>query len=406
MDVRLRAEGVTMRRVLILGGGYAGLAAARKLARGAPPDVSVALVDRGRENVFTPVLPDVISGRIRPRHMVEPLEPFCRRLDVEFIHGAVRRIHPAEGRVETDAGDFSADYLLICLGCENNYHGNSQAREHAIGLKSRAEGAAMRQGVTDLVRGGRRPRPHVVVVGGGYTGFEVAGHVALLLHRLTGLPYARLPEVCRVLVVEQADEVLRNCSPAVRHWAVRLLERFGVEVRTGVSAAEIGPGQVRLTDGTRLGRTLAAWTAGVTPGPAVAALDTPKVAGGRLAVDEFLRLPEAPAAFAAGDAAGPRVPGTEEPLRLNVPFSLAGGRHAARNVLRSMAGRPLEPFRPFDPGYIVPLAPGQGAGVVLGVEMVGRLPSLLHYLMCVARTWSWSNRLGMSRDLMFKGGRL
>lgn len=390
--------------VLILGGGFAGLAAAAELARRGPGDLSVRLIDRRRNSAFAPVLPDLISGRIRPQHMAEPLEPFCRRLGVEFVHTAVRRILPAEGKVEADAGEFEADCLLLCLGCENNYHGNGEAEEHALGLKTVAEGMAIRRRVSELVSDDADERPHVVVVGGGYTGFEVASHVAFLLHRELGVPYADLPGACPVLVVEQADEVLRNCSPYVQRWAVRLLERFGVEVRTGVSAEQIQEDMVRLSDGTDMPRAMTAWAAGVTPGPAAAELDAPKVRGGRLEVDQYLRLTAMSNVFAAGDVAGPVMPGEEAPLRMSIQFSLAGGRHAARNVLRSMAGRPLEPFRPFDPGYIVPLAPGQAAGIILGTEMVGRVPSLLHYFMCVVRSWSWRNRWGMARDLMRSRG--
>ncbi|MFO7958246.1 MAG: FAD-dependent oxidoreductase [Candidatus Brocadiia bacterium] len=390
--------------VLILGGGFAGLAAAGELARHGPPDLSVRLIDRRRNSAFAPVLPDLISGRIRPQHMAEPLEPFCRRLGVEFIHTPVRRILPTEGKVETDAGEFEADRLLLCLGCENNYHGNGEAEEHALGLKTVGEGMAIRRRALELVSEDAHDRPHVVVVGGGYTGFEVASHVAFLLHRKLGVPYADLPGTCPILVVEQADEVLRNCSPHVQRWAVRLLERFGVEVRTGVSTAQIQADAVRLSDGTDMPRAMTAWAAGVTPGPAAAELDAPKVRGGRLEVDENLRLPGTPNVFAAGDVAGPVTPGEETPLRMSIQFSLAGGRHAARNVLRSMAGRTVERFRPFDPGYIVPLAPGQAAGTILGTEMVGRVPSLLHYFMCVVRSWSWRNRVGMAKDLLRPGG--
>jgi NADH dehydrogenase FAD-containing subunit len=107
--------------------------------------------------------------------------------------------------------------------------------------------------------------------------------------------------------------------------------------------------------------------------------------------------------FAAGDVAGPVLPGHDGPLRLAVQFSIAGGRCAARNVLRSTTGEPQRPFRAKDLGYVVPLAPGQAAGVVLGLEMVGRAPSLLHYMMCAARSWAWSDRVGILVDLLRRG---
>jgi NADH dehydrogenase len=243
-----------------------------------------------------------------------------------------------------------------------------------------------------------------VVVGGGYTGFEVASHVAYRLHMMTGRPYRELRRLCSITIVEKAPEVLRNVSPRVREWAVQIIHRFGVEVRTRCSVEAFAEDGVTLSDGSRLERAVVAWCAGVTPGSPVAELDAPRTRGGRLEVDECLCLPGAANVFAAGDVAGATLAGEEGPLRMAIQFSLAEGRCAAGNALRTLDRKPLQPFRATDLGYLVPLAPGRAAGVVLGWEGVGRLPSALHYAMCSIRSWSWANRLGIPLDLMRGGG--
>jgi NADH dehydrogenase len=388
--------------VTILGGGFAGLAAAGELARRGVP-VSVRLIDRREAGVFAPLLPDVISGRIRERHLAFPLAAHCRRLGVQFVRAEVRSIDPAAARVETSAGTFDADFLLNALGCETNYFGQEDARRRAIGLKSLREAAAIRRAAATLLTRPSREPAHLVVVGGGYTGFEAASHLAYLAARLTGLGFRRLRQAARVLVLEKSDDVLRNCSPATRRWSRRLLAGLGVAVHTGVTTDRFEPGAVRLTDGRVLRRALVVWSAGVSPEPVSAALADPN-GGRRLEVDHHLRLPDCERTFAAGDVAAPVPPGRRQPLRMGVQFSISGGQTAARNIVRAASGRELLSFDPLDPGYLVPLAPGRAAGVIMGREFRGRFPYLLHYFMGTVRSWGWTNRCGVLGDLLLRLG--
>ncbi len=395
-----------MRDVLVLGGGFAGLAAVRELSGRRPPGVRVRLIDERADSIFAPLLPDAVSGRVRPEHMRFALRPFCERRGVEFVHAQVQRIDLDGPTAVTSAGEFRADALIICLGCGSNYFGNEEARRRAIGLKTIEEAARIRRAVRQIAAEaseGEGDVRHVVVVGGGYTGFEVASHVAYLLRRVTGRPYRDLRQFCRILIVDVAPQVLGNVSPRVRKWALQTIGRFGIEVRGGCTVDSFLEDGVTLSDGSRLGRAVVAWCAGVTPGPPVAELDVPRTRGGRLEVDDYLRLPGSPNVFAAGDVAGAAPPGQGGPLRMAVQFSLAEGRCAARNALRMLDRRPLHPFRAVDLGYVVPLAPGRAAGVILGWETVGRLPSALHYAMCSIRSWSWANGSGVLLDLV-RGG--
>ncbi len=390
-------------KVIVLGGGFAGLAAVGELARAR--GVRVQLIDRRACSTFLPLLPDAISGRVGAARLLHPLREHCARLGVEFTRAAVHRIVPEHGCVETDAGTFSGDSLIVCLGCETNFFGDRAAAAHAVGLKSLDEAMRIRDGALKLLGGGpeRAAGRRVVVVGGGYTGFEAASHVLRLLRVQGGWRPEALREVRPVVLVEKGDQVLGNCSDRVRQWSVEVVRGFGVDLRAGCSAESFADGGVTLSDGTALEEACVIWTAGVAPGGPCAGLGAPTTPGRRLAVDEFLRVPGAPGVFAAGDVAGPVPSGAAGPLRMAAQFSLAGGRCAARNALRSIKGEPLVAFRAPDLGYVVPLAPGAAAGVVLGREVYGRLPSALHYLMCAFRSWSWQDRAGVLLDVLTGG---
>ncbi|MGC9453587.1 MAG: NAD(P)/FAD-dependent oxidoreductase [Phycisphaerae bacterium] len=384
-------------RVTILGGGFAGLSALRELT--GAPGLSVRLIDRSDSAVFSPLLPDVVSARLRPRRLAFPLARHCRRLGAEFIRANVLSIDPSAGRVETDAGAFEADFLLDALGCETNYFGFEEARRKAIGLKSLAEAVSIRRRAVELLAGRRDGPVNLVIVGGGYTGFETASHLAYLASGLTRLGFRELSRAANITVLEIADEVLRNVSPRTRRWSLRLLKSLGVTVRTGTTVESFEGDAVRLTDGRVLPRALVVWSPGVAPGQASAALAASE-GGRRLKVDPQLRLPGLPRCFAAGDVAAGVRPGENVPLRMGVQFSIAGGRLAAKNILRAAVGGELFTFNPLDPGYLVPLAPGRAAGVVMGREFRGRFPYLLHYFMGVARSWGWSNRMGLLGDML------
>jgi NADH dehydrogenase len=392
-------------RILVLGGGFAGLAAVDRLARRRGSDkLDVRLIDRRDESVFSPLLPDLISARVRSRNILHPIAPHCRRRGAEFVQARVLRVEPDPPRALTDRGTHEADFIIVCLGCETNYFGDEAMAAAAPGLKSVSEGRAIRRRALERfdAASAAGERARFFVVGGGYTGFEAASHLAFALARHGRLALPQLPDRASVAILEKSDQPLRNCSPRVRRWACELMRRWGIEVRTGTTVSQAtSDGRVCLSDGTAVDRAMAVWAAGVAPGEAVAGLDAPRVAAGRLAVDPYLRAGPSGRVFAAGDVAGPAADGGV--LRMSVQFSLLGGAAAADNAVRAMRGEPLRRFAPLDPGYLVPLAPWRAAGVVLGRELTGRLPAALHYSLCLFRSWSWQDRAGVLLDLCRKG---
>jgi NADH dehydrogenase len=356
------------------------------------------------------MLPDVASGMVRPERICHPLEPHCRRLGVDFVRAEVRGISLAPGRVVTSAGTHEYDYLVLALGSETNYFASDAVREHSFGLKSVPEAlsiareAAMLAGRADAGRPRRaRTKAHVLIVGGGYSGFEVAGAIARLVHVRSSLPFSRLGEIVGITILEKTDTVLPRSSAKVRKWVTDLVKNAGIDVRTGVTVKAFPAARTaELSDGTVLEDAMVIWTPGVRPASVCDALGVATLRDRRLKVDPYLRLPDNPTVFAAGDVAGATPPGREEPLRMSVQFSLRGGHCAALNILRSIRKEPLIAFNPRDPGYLVPLAFGRAAGEVMGREVYGRAPYWLHYAMCAFRSRGPRNRWAVFRDFVLK----
>ena len=296
--------------VIVLGGGFAGLAALDRLVRARRRvELSLSLIDRSEHSTFAPLLPDVLSGRVHTTRLRYDLARHCRRLGVRFVRAGVAAIDPQAPRVETDAGALTADYLVVCLGCDTRYPQDAALRRRAVGLKSVEDALALRErarGLVDaLITDGGRGATGAVVVGGGYTGFELASHLVQTVEMSTHRSYKRWRDVCPVVVVEAAPAPLAGCSPAVRRWVVSAARRSGVRLRTGVTVSRAaGDGMLELSDGSHLRGALLAWCAGTITGPACEGLLPAGTAGRRVPVDVYLRAIGCQRVFCAGDASG------------------------------------------------------------------------------------------------------
>jgi NADH dehydrogenase len=386
-------------KVAVLGGGFSGLAAVARLARSGQ-DVDVTLVDARAVSEFPPLYPDLISGRIRRRSMEYPLQRVRSRWGASFLQARVKSIEP--GRVETDAGTLEPDYTLVALGADTNWFGNDRFRDHAIGLHSNREGLAIREAILDLcARAVQDDREsEIVIVGGGYTGFETAGHAFAVLDHLSRIHRIPLRDRIHVQIIDLAPKVLSMVGENISASATRTMVNEGARIRTELTVDEfVDPRTVRLTNGETIDNALVLWTPGVTTVQAAAGVDAEKGPRNALATDEHLHVKGADRLYAAGDCAHSISPSRGEPLRMAVQFSLLAGDCAARNILAEIRGAKRITFDPADPGYVVPLSRMGGAGDLLRIkEVYGPVPLLLHYFMCALRSWGL-NRLRVAADV-------
>jgi NADH dehydrogenase len=369
-------------RVVIVGAGFGGLSCARALD-GKPVDVT--LLDQHNYHLFTPLLYQVATGLLNPSDIAYPLRTIFRRSpNVRFRQATVTRVDLASKVVRLDASPpLSYDYVVLATGSTDNYFGNQEVARVSLGLKSLEDATRLRNHVlTCLERADAEPDPEArralltfVVVGGGPTGVESSGALSELMQIVAGKDYHQISRAeIRVILVEGADRLLNAFSVRLGRYAQRVLQRRGVEVRTGTLVKTANGHSVMLADGSAIACSTIIWSAGVRPNDPIGDSSLPRFRNARIQVDAWLRIPGAPGAYAIGDAASPAVADRELPMLS--PPAMQGGRYVARAIADAVGGVQGEraPFHYVDKGTMATV--GRNAGVTHlpgGLEFTGFL---------------------------------
>ncbi|MBA2738074.1 MAG: NAD(P)/FAD-dependent oxidoreductase [Nocardioidaceae bacterium] len=337
--------------VVVLGGGFGGLAAVRAL-RKAPVDVT--LVDRNAYNVFQPLLYQVATAGLNPGDITYFLRSVhARQANMRFSKGAVRSLDTTTRTVRLDSDVvLSYDFLIVATGMTTNYFGIPGADEHAFALYTRDQALAVRDRMfTGLESAVRRGQPHdlrVVVVGGGATGVEMAGTLAELRNNGLGTLYPELdPDRAHITLVEMAPQLLTPFGARSQRYTAKALKKRSVQLRLSTTVEEVRPDGVIVDGGELIPAGLVIWASGIKAPEDVAEWGLPQGKGGRIEVDADLRVRGFDGVFAVGDIAS-----TPEPLPQLAQPALQSGRHAGRQVARLAAGEATEPFAYVDKGIM------------------------------------------------------
>ena len=369
--------------VLIIGGGFAGLYAARELKR-AP--VRVTLVDRRNHHLFQPMLYQVATAALNPSDIAAPIRSVLRdQPDTEVLLGEVESIDPRGRRVVlTDGADSTYDYLIIATGARHSYFGNDHWEPFAPGLKSIEDALTIRQRVLLAFEKAEREadpvRRHAlltfVVVGGGPTGVEMAGAVAELRRYALRRDFRRIdPGEATVMLLEGGVRLLPSYPPSLSDKAKRELRRLGVEVRTETLVTNISPGSVSAAGWTIPTRTVI-WAAGNVASPVLRTLGVPLDNAGRAIVEPDCSVPGYPEVFVLGDAAlfnhqeGGPLPGI-------CPVAIQMGEYTARTIEGDLQGRPRRAFRYWDKGQLAVIGRGRAVADIWKVHFAGFLAWLI-----------------------------
>jgi NADH dehydrogenase len=372
-------------QILIVGGGFGGLAASRELARalGGSQGVGVALLDRVNYTTFWPLVPSVIPTNVEVRHVAHSIRRILKPLRVEFFQEEVTGVDFEAREVKTNEGAFSYDYLILSPGSRTAFFGTPGAEENAMDIKGLRDALRVRNHIIDRFEEAERLRGShdgglltFVFVGGGPTGVEAAADTHdLIFDVLKGdYPNVDFGQV-RIILVNAGDHILQGVDSSLVHAATHRLASQQIEVINNAKAKEIRPDAVVLSVGRTIPTRTTVWAAGIEPASLVENLDAQKDHRGRLLVDQYLRLKGRPGVYAVGDCTsidygGPPVPALAQAAEQE-------GKRAARNLAAEIKGEAPVPFSYRSLGQLVDLGEGSALVNILGTKVSGRVGALI-----------------------------
>ena len=401
-------------RVLILGGGFAGLYAARNLQRLMGKKAAIEVVNRENYFVFQPLLPEVAGGAISAVNAVSPLrfltrEIFIRKAEVDSINPEAQTVTVFQG-VQRRPTVLEYDHLIIALGSGSDLSRTIGLSEHAFTMKTLSDARRLRAHVIERLEHADITRlPEVkkgaltfTVIGGGFSGIETVGEIKELIDRsLRYYPNINASEI-RVVVLEFADRILNEMPESLAAYAQNKLNQRGIEVQLGVGVAEATGTQLVTTTGEVIDTRTIVATIGNTPAPVVAKMPL-TLEQGRILVRRDFRADGFENIWAIGDCA--LIPMTETASDREdfapptAQFAVREAKHLAQNVVAALQNRSLKNFHYSSKGSLASLGAGRGVAEVYGIKLTGRLAWLLwrvYYISFLPGTqtrisvlWNW-----------------
>jgi NADH:ubiquinone reductase (H+-translocating) len=392
--------------VVIAGGGFGGLYAARRLERRLPRhSARILLVSETNFMLYTPLLPGATAGSLEPRHVVVPLREELDWTDIRL--GRVTGADPALGEIHVETADGRSDairydQMLVALGSVSRVLPVPGLAEHGVGFKTLAESISLRnqllwnlevaESIDDPDE--RREWLTFVFVGAGYAGLEgIAELQDFAADVLERYPRSRL-DGTRWILVEAEDRVMQEIPPSLAEFATRELRGRGMEIRTGTRLESVDERTATLTTGERIPTRTVCWTTGVKPSPVVRELGLPLDSSGRIEVDATMKVKGRENVWAIGDAAA--VPDPARKGQASPPtaqHAIRQGRVVADNISATLAGKRLRPFRYRTLGVFVDMGQHKAVATVLGIRLRGFVAWF------AARTYHLAMMPGLARRL-------
>lgn len=370
-------------RIVIVGGGFAGAYCARELERKLRPgEAQVTLVNQKNYFLFTPLLVEAGTGALEPRHAVVPLRRFLRR--TQFHTAKVEQIDLEKREVRTSTlfdeskTSIAYDHLVLALGSVTRRPDVPGLREHGFGMKNLADAVALRDrviallelanGTLDAER--RRAMLTFVIVGGNYTGVEVAGEFNEFVTEAIRLYQNIRRQDIKIVLVDHGQRILKALDDSLADYASTRLQQRGVELRLQDTVTRIDKKAVEFQKAGKLAGWTVIWTAGVAPNPLLGSLDLPKDHHGYLRCDPNLRIEGHENLWGVGDCAvNPDPQGNAYPP--TAQHAIREGRMAAENIARVLHNRPVRPLVFCSRGMMAPLGHYQGVARVFGWKFSG-----------------------------------
>lgn len=387
-----------MKKVVILGGGFAGLNAARKL--GGVRELEVTVIDRENHHLFQPLLYQVAMAALSPADIAAPIRSLLSSANTRIIKASVQRIDVAGKQAITDAGAFAYDYLLVACGAQHAYFGHEEWEPHAPGLKTLSQATEIRRRVLEAFEAAEREtdtearRRHLtfVVVGGGPTGVELAGAIGEMSRYTLARDFRSIdPRQTRVMLVEAGPRILPAFDAKLAARAMRDLESLGVQVWTAAKVTEVNAQGVVIGN-EHIAAATVLWGAGVRASDVGRTLGAEVDQVGRVLVNPDLSIADHPEVFVAGDLA--RCNGADgKPLPGVALVAMQEGIYVAKTIKNELAGKARTPFRYFDMGQLATIGRSRAVCEIFGVRLTGLIAWWVWLLVHIYRLSGFRNRL-------------
>ena len=384
-------------KVVILGGGFGGLTAARALDKTA----DVTVVDRHNFQTFLPLLYQVSTAGLAADHVAYPIRGALRKTSVKFRMGSPILIDHKNKEVKLDSSEvLKFDHLIVALGSVTSDFGIPGVNEFALGMKSVHEALNIRAEIMrrfeDLCRFEDETRFSIAVVGGGPTGVEMAGAIAELVRGPLKSDEATAAAHIDVRLIEAGPRLLPPFAPSLSERTKKDLEKLGVKVMLNTAVKAIEHRKIILKDDSVLNSEITIWAAGVKGSDAMAQLNLPTV-GNRVAVEPTMQVKNYPYVWALGDIAG-ALGKDGRPLPMVAPVAIQQGKFIAKQINRLISNKPLGGFKYLDKGSMATIGRNKAIVQVKGIKIAGPIAWLIWLWLHLFYLLGGRNKIGTMAD--------
>ena len=384
-------------KVVILGGGFGGLAAARALYK----DADVTVVDRHNYQTFLPLLYQVSTAGLAADHVAYPIRGALRKTSVKFRMASPINIDHRNKEVKLDSSEIlKFDHLIVALGSVTADFGIPGVKEFALGMKSVSEALTIRAEIMrrfeDLCRFEDDTKFSVTVIGGGPTGVEMAGAIAELIRGPLKSDQAQVAKNINVTLIEAGPRLLPPFAPSLSARTKKDLEKLGVKVLLNTAVKELAHRKIFLKDGTSLQSEVTIWAAGVKGADAMKDLNLP-IEANRVAVEPTMQVKNYPYLWALGDIAGAK--GEDgAPLPMVAPVAIQQGKFIAKQIKRISQNKKLEHFKYLDKGSMATIGRNKAVVQVRWFKLAGPLAWLVWLWLHLFYLLGGRNKIGTMAD--------
>lgn len=377
------------KRILILGGGFAGSKVLREIQKKYKKNnnVEITLVSQDNFFLFTPMLPEISSGMLHPSDVSTPIRTFCTFAN--FAHAKIQSIDLDSQTVsvirifDNKMMDLKYDYLVLSMGSKDNFFGNKNIERYSFTIKTLEDAIAIRNHVISVLECADQERDEsfqdqllrFVVVGGGFAGIEIATEIHHFLHDSAKNFYKNIdPKKIRVIVISARSGVLSEVGEELGKFALDHIRKSGIEVITNTKAIDAGDDHVILSENTVIPCSTLIWAGGVIVDPLISALSCEHGSSGRIIVDEYLRLKNYPNVFALGDCAHIIDPITSAAYPTTAQIAIREAKVVSENLIAAVEGGSKKSFQPFqyhNKGVMATIGKRTGVALLNGRKIHG-----------------------------------